>query len=117
MSWSPLRVAMIRARQHAAAVTAATLIYAGIYQIISTLKYPIGRVILRLVNAVIVTGFRDRLLLQQYDSIPWQFRARTVAAAVIVIVLGVFLGLWVNVMAGTKANPEPQNESPRRSEG
>jgi len=109
---------MIHVRQRLAAVIAAALMYAGIAEIVATLKYPIGSVILRLVNAIIIRGFRDRLLLPEYGPMPWRFSVRTIAMAVIAIVLGVFLGLWVTgrsqlksaVSSSSKMKPPPSGE-------
>lgn len=96
MSWSPLHTAMIHVRQRGAAAMAAALIYAGISEIISILKYRIVSVTLRLINEIIIRGFRDRLLLPDYGGVPWWFDARNFAMAVILIVLGTLLGVWVN---------------------
>jgi hypothetical protein len=104
MSWSPLNTAMNHVRQRAAPVMAAALMFAGIYELIATLKFPIGGMILRLINAIIIRGFRDRLLLPDYAPMPWWFSARSIATAVIVIVLGIFLGLWVNVRSQRQPN-------------
>ena len=96
MSGSPFHIALIHVRRRALAVMAASLIYAGLYQIVSTLKYPIGSLLLRLINTIIVLGFRDRLLLPDYGSMPWWIYARSLAMAIIAIVLGIFIGLWVS---------------------
>lgn len=106
MSQSPLRIAMKRVKQHAAAVVTAALIFGGIYQIVSTLKYPIGAVILRLANAILEREFRDQSLLPQYGPMPWQVIAKAVAVAVILIVLGGFLGLWVTARSKIRHSPE-----------
>lgn len=113
MKWSPLGIATIQVRRHAAPVIAAALIYSGIHQVVSTLKYRIGSLILRLVNQVIERGFRDRMLLPESWGAPWQFTAQSLAESVIAIVLGIFLGLWVH----SRSQPQARKENPRRSEG
>jgi hypothetical protein len=76
---------------------AAGLMYAGMHQIISVLKYPIAIGIMKILNAILVRGWRDRMpLLPEYGWTPWAFHVRVAAMGVIVIVVGLFIGLWTN---------------------
>jgi hypothetical protein len=115
---SRLRAGWIYVKQYGTAVVAAGLMYAGIYQIISALKYPIANGILKILNAILVRGFRDRMPLPEYGWIPWAFHARVVAMGVIVIVVGLFVGLWTNShqALAEALTPDPK-QNPRRGEG
>jgi hypothetical protein len=91
-----LRVVASYVKQYAAAVISALLMYVGIEKMILALSEPITEGILRSINAVIRTGFRDRLLLPEHGGIPWRFHAMVVATGIAAIVLGIFVGIWVN---------------------
>ena len=89
-------VGWIYFKEYAPAAVAAALMYGGIQQIISVLKYLFTNGILQLINTVIRRGFRDRFPMPDYGRIPWLFHARVTGVGVIVIVLGIFVGLWAN---------------------
>jgi hypothetical protein len=92
-----LRAAREYFKQYAAAVIAADLMFVGVKWIISALNNPLADGLLRLINATIQKGFRDRMPLRDvYGGIPWGYHAGIAAEGTIAIVLGVLLSLWVN---------------------
>jgi len=93
---SLLQLAWIRVKEHAAPVIAAVLIYGGIFQVISVLRYPLANGVVQLANVIIRKGFPDHLLLAEYGSIPWLFHAKFGALGAMLIAVGILVGLWVN---------------------
>jgi len=83
-------------KEYRATIISTGLIYWGLALILSQLNYPVTNNILRFINWIIRTGFRDQVLLREIGRIPWQFRAIPMAAGLILVVLGIFVGLWVN---------------------
>jgi len=74
-------------KEYAGAVVAACLMYGGILQF----------VLVRLVNAIIQTGFRDRMPLRDvYYGGPRWVDTLFIAGGIIAITLGILVGLWVN---------------------
>jgi hypothetical protein len=103
---SLLRAGWTRIKEYLPPVIAAALMYEGIRQIIGVLRYVVTGLVLRGINAVISSGFRDRMPLQNYyDGAPWQFHVRVAAESVIVTVIGMFIGLWVNARTQPKSAP------------
>ena len=92
-------------KEYAGAVVAAGLIYGGILQFVSVLSRRLADVLVRLVNAIIQTGFRDRMPLRDVYSggPPWWVQAPFIAEGIIAITLGILVGLWVN----SKSQREP----------
>jgi hypothetical protein len=94
-----LRIAWGSFKEYGAAVVAAGLLFAGIKQLLGALDYMLPDFVIEFINFIIRTGFRDRMLLGHYGGIPWQFHALIIAEGTISIVLGIFVGLWVNARA------------------
>ena len=91
-----LQAGWVNIKEYAAEVMAGFLIYGGIYEVVSALKYRLADAILQLINAVIRRDFPDHFLLMGYGPLPWRFEAGYFAIAVMLIVAGILLGLWVN---------------------
>jgi hypothetical protein len=82
------------------AVVSALLIYIGIGQIVSTVKYPISYAIERGLNLVIERAFRDHMLLATppYSILGLGFyMAKSIAIGVIAIVIGTFVSLLADL--------------------
>lgn len=94
----------VRVKQYTLPVMAAGLMYEGLLQIIGELKYPITRLIMQFANAIFLRAVRDRMPLpSEYGGAPWHYYARIIAEAVIVTVVGMFLGLWANARQQRRA--------------
>ncbi len=91
-----LRIATAYAKEYGAAIIAAALLYGGIHQVISASSQPIAIGIIQLISGIARKAFRD-ITLSEYVGIPWVFYARVFAIGVIVIVAGLFVGLWANL--------------------
>ena len=101
-----LRIGWNEFERHWCPVLAAVVMYTGIQQILSEIRYPITGLILSGLNAVIRQGFRDSLpLTNYYAGVPWQYRAKIVAGDVIGLVLGMFIGLWANARNQRRTTP------------
>jgi hypothetical protein len=88
-------------KDYALTVISAALIYGGIHQVISALRvliFPIADMIPRLVGALADSEFNHLPSLLSYynDTSMWFFVTKIVAVAIIVIVAGLFVGLWAN---------------------
>jgi len=95
-----LRAGWTQVKEYAPAVMAAALMYGGIREIFEGILYVIANLTMKGLNAVFLRAFRDVLPLpNQFAGVPWQFHAKLAAEGVIVAVLGMFLGLWVNARA------------------
>jgi hypothetical protein len=94
---SRLRAARAYINEYAGAVTAAALMYGGTYQIISVLKHPVAIGIMHLINAVIRRGARGVMPLPDYGGIPWLLFTKFAAIGAVVLVVGLLIGLGVNV--------------------
>jgi hypothetical protein len=92
-------------KDYAGAVVAAGLMYGGISQFVSVLSRRLADILVRLINAVIQTGFRDRMPLRDVYSggPPWWVQTPFIAVGIIAITLGILVGLWVN----SKSQREP----------
>jgi hypothetical protein len=92
-------------KAYAGPAVAASLMHAGILQFVSVLSRRLADVLVRLINVIIQTGFRDRTLLRDVYSGETSWRVQTifVALGVIAITLGIFVGVWVN----SKSQCEP----------
>ena len=100
MTESFLQAGWRRAKQFLPSVIAAGLMFGGMHQIISTFKYPLTSVVVSIINALTRKAFRDVMPLNgEYALAPWWFELRQVAIAVIVFVVGSFVGLWINMRA------------------
>ena len=103
---SYLRTGWIHVKTYTPAVIAAALMYGGLHQIISVLKYLLTRVILQGINALIRQSFRDIMPLpNNYHGAPWQFDAKVAGIGIIVAGLGMFIGFWAQ--ARSRARPAP----------
>jgi hypothetical protein len=100
-----LQAGWVNIKEYAAEVMAGFLIYGGISQIISALKYRIASAVLLLINAVIRKDFPDQFLLTGYGPLPWRFEASYFAMAVIFIVGGILLGFRVNARGQRQPAP------------
>ncbi len=87
-----------RTKHYGPAVIAVGLMYEGISQFLSVFNRLVAGALILGINAFIEQALRDRIPLANYyyPGTPWQHRVITVAEAVIVLVLGVFFGLWAN---------------------
>ena len=84
-------------KEYAGAVVAACLMYGGILQFVSIVSSRLADVLVRLVNAIIQTGFRDRMPLRDvYYGGPRWVDTLFIAGGIIAITLGILVGLWVN---------------------
>ncbi len=104
-----LRAAKIPLKEYWAPVVAAALMFGGINELVATATYPLTRAGVWLVNSIIRRGFRDVMPIggSYYSGeIPWRFHATIAAESVIVIVLGIFLGLWVHQKNDASDTPE-----------
>ena len=62
------------------------------------LIYPLAAAALKFINFLIRRGFPDHLLLNDTFAVPpWRYQMKSMAGAVIVLVVGMFLGLWANI--------------------
>jgi len=98
-----LREGWNKVREYLPAVMAAALMYGGIYQIIAALRYPLTGVVVIAIKAIVKRAFRDRVPLPNYFLFPWQLTATSIATGVIVLVVGMFIGLWVNARSQYKS--------------
>jgi hypothetical protein len=94
-------------KEYAGAVVAAGLMYSGILQFVSVLSRRLADVLVRLINVIIQTGFRDRMPLRDvyYSGPPWWVQAPFIAGGIIAITLGILVGLWVNSRNQHKPTP------------
>lgn len=92
---SLLRHGWIHVKDYAPAVVAAALMYGGIHQILSALRYPLTNYVVKLVNLILRQTFRDVMPIEEFGDIPWNYPGKTAAVGVILAVLGMFIGLWV----------------------
>jgi hypothetical protein len=91
-------------KEYAGAVVAVGLIYGGILRFVAFLSRRLADGFVRLINAIIQTGFRDRMPLRDvYSGGPRWVEAPFVASGIIAITLGILVGLWVN----SKSQREP----------
>jgi len=97
-----------QAKEFLPSVIASCLMFGGLQEIISTLKYPLTGLSVGMINALIRRTFHDVMPLRNnYMFSSWQFEVKQVAIAVIVLILGSFVGLWVNLRAESKSNRSP----------
>lgn len=92
-------------KEYAGAVVAAGLMYSGVLQFVSVLSRRLADVLVRLINVIIQTGFRDRMPLRDiyYNGPPWWVQVPFIAGGIIAITLGILVALWVN----SKNKPTP----------
>jgi hypothetical protein len=116
---SLLHVGWTRTKKYLPAVITASVMYGGIDQILGVLKYLIAGVVLEGINAVIRQGFRDRIPLPDYFiEVPWQYHTKVAAEGVIVLVIGMFVGLWANARKSPRGCiVTKEKQSPRDGEG
>ena len=116
---SLLRSGLIQVRRYGPSALAALLMYAGIDQILELLQRDLCRWIVALINITIRQYFPAQMSLIEVGTIPWILQAKIAAAEVILVVVGMFFGLWVQ--ARWRRQPASlaslQSKSPRRSEG
>jgi hypothetical protein len=104
------RIAWAYVGEYGVAVISAALIYGGLHQIISAILvviYPIARAVPPFVGALINWEFHylPPLTSSYSDKWMWFLLSKMIAIAVIVIVVGVFLGLWANSRDRRSAMP------------
>jgi hypothetical protein len=92
---SLLRAGWTHLKEYAPPVMAAALMYGGIHQILSAFQYPLSNYAVKLINLILRQAFRDVMPLAGFGAIPWLFYAKVVAEGVIIAVVGMFIGLWV----------------------
>jgi hypothetical protein len=99
MSLAPrLRAAWGYVKEYAASVMAAALMFGGINQLLSALRYTAFFGGGRLINEVIRRAFPGRFLLPNYGGpIPWLFHLRTAALGIMLIAVGTLIGLLANI--------------------
>jgi hypothetical protein len=90
-----LRNGWIQVKDYAPPVMAAAMMYGGIHQILSALQYPLSNYAVKLINLILRHTFRGPMPLAEFGAIPWLFHAKIVAEGVIIAVVGMFIGLWV----------------------
>ena len=81
-----------------AALTVAAM-GAGLKQLVSELAYPLSGLVIQAINFIIRTGFRDHLLLRETYGPRWRYLVVELAEGLIILVIGMFLGLWANLRA------------------
>ena len=91
-----LHMAWVRVKQYGAAVIAAGLLFSGIAVFAGIAEFTGTSGLVWIINAIIRTGFRDRMLLGSYGFPPWQWQLTIAAKGIILIVVGFLIGLWVN---------------------
>lgn len=92
-----LRAGWVHVKPYLPAVLATALMYGGINQVISVLKYPLTDLTLKVVNALRMKALRDIMPLPNYyGGFPWQYHAKLIATGVIVLIVGMFIGLWAH---------------------
>jgi hypothetical protein len=87
-------------KEYAAAVMAAALMFGGIHQLLSAVKYPISFGVLRFLNAIIRRGFPGHFPLPDYggaSTIPWLFHVRNAAVGIMLIIVGILIAVLANV--------------------
>lgn len=93
------------AKKYLLAACAVAALNAGLFRALSIVVYPSGTLAVKLINFIIRRDFPDHLLLNPYAAPPWQDQVRTAAEGVIVLVIGMFLGLWANSTARRQKSP------------
>lgn len=78
---------------------AAGLMYGAIYQIIETVRYPLVSLAIDAINAFIRKNMANTTELANYGFMPVAFVLKQIAVAVVVLYVGIFIGLWVNLHA------------------
>jgi len=101
---NPFRIGWAQIKHRGLAVIAAVLMHGGVYLIFSVLKYPLGYQLIKGINALLSQAFRDHVLLREPWSLPWSYYARTCAGGVIIVVVGMFLGLWATARSRRQAS-------------
>lgn len=92
------KLAWLNAKKYLLAVLTAAAMAAGLQRLISELAFPLTGLVIRAINFVIRTGFRDHLLLR--ETYPrWRYLTTEIAEDLIILVIGMFLGLWANLRA------------------
>jgi len=95
----------IQVKRYGPSALAALVMYVGIDQVLDVLQSALRSWIVVLVNLVIRQGFPARMPLVERGTMPWTFSAKTVAAGVIVVVVGMFIGLWVQARSQRQSAP------------
>ena len=102
---SRMNAAVRYLKEYGGAAVAAALMYGGTYQIFSNLKDPIAIGIIRLINAIIRKAFRGVMPLPDYSGMPWLTFTGFAAVGVIVAVVGLLVGVWVNAKSQSRQHP------------
>jgi hypothetical protein len=87
------------AKKYLLAALTVTAMGAGLKQLISELAYPLTGLVIKAINFIIRTGFRDHLLLRETYGGRWSYQISAIAEGLIILVIGMFLGLWANLRA------------------
>ncbi len=102
---SLLRSGWTQIKRYGPSALAALLIYVGTDQILYELHRDLSRWIVTLVNIIIRQNFPAQMPLVEVGAIPWALQAKLVASEVITAVVGIFVGLWVQVRSQRQPAP------------
>lgn len=91
------QIALAYFRQYWLAVLSAAFLFRGIVLAIDLTRLAITTLVVRTTNYLLLRAFRDVMLLPSSGDVlfTW-FSAYQMAVGTVSIVLGIFLGLWVN---------------------
>lgn len=92
-------LARSNAKKYLLAILTVAAMSAGLKHLISELAFPLTGLVIRAINFVIRTGFRDHLLLRETYGPRWRYLITEIAEGLIILVIGMFLGLWANLRA------------------
>ena len=92
-------LACSNAKKYLLAVLTVAAMGAGLQQLISELAYPLTGLVVKAINFIIRTGFRDHLLLRETYGPRWSYLIIEIAEGLIILVIGMFLGLCANLRA------------------
>jgi hypothetical protein len=97
MNGSPrICIAWIYVKKYVVAVIAAYLLFRGIQLILAPFQYLCASIVARFVNVLIREEFPGHFLLPEHRPIPWVLQESFLAIGIILIVMGIFVGLWAN---------------------
>jgi len=97
---SLLRTGWITAKRYALAAITAVVFYEGLSKILDAINYPLAGVAVWAVNTVLSRNVRDYMpRANDYIDIPWQYHLKIAVGGIVLLVIGMFLGLWANLRA------------------
>lgn len=89
-----------KAKKYIPAALTVLAFLSGLMRVLSVVAFPLARLVTECINFVIRRAFPDHLLLNyQGPGAPWQDDVRNAAQGLLVLVIGMFLGLWANLTA------------------